>query len=94
MSVPSAPRQGAASKNRDPCPNKKCTPRLHLLGDAASWALLLLLISLSLDLGFVHCYGEYQPTNPNTSPTFLCAYSIQLAQFAYEWVVSASRSDQ
>lgn len=60
MSVPSAPRQGAASKDRDPCPNKKCTPRLHLLGDAASWVLLLLLISLSLDLGFVHCYGEYQ----------------------------------
>lgn len=62
MSVPSAPHQRAASKNQKPCPKGKHQPRrrLQLPGATCGGALLLLLISLGLDLGSVHCYGEYQ----------------------------------
>ncbi|XP_016945189.3 dual oxidase [Drosophila suzukii] len=57
MSVPSAPHQRAAIKKRDPCPSEKKF-RYFLPGATYGGALLLLLISLGLDLGSVHCYEK------------------------------------
>jgi len=83
MSVPSAPHQRAAIKNRDPCPSQKKF-RYFLPGATYGGALLLLLISIGLDLGSVHCYGEYQ--RPTTCPyivwlfnsiRFICIYMIR-----------------
>lgn len=55
MSVPSVPQQRASkysNSTRLPPSWRSClTPR--------ALAPLLLLISLGLSLGFVHCYGEY-----------------------------------
>jgi len=79
MSVPSAPHQRAESKNRVPRPGQKNRKlpklRLHWPGATYGGALLLLLISYGLELGSVHCYGEYHfPIS--------YGYSIQLGPFA------------